>query len=300
MKRFISVSFVTLGLIGILFGTAAAKEENEYPHGIEGIKAASVPPPGFYYKMYNVLYTADTFTDKDGDELDVDYDLNVFVNAHRFLWVSEKKFLGGNYAANIIIPIFNVDIEIGALGVDDSEFGLGDICIEPVVLSWHGPRYDAVCALGFWPPVGKYDETEPASPGKDMWTLMGTLGGTSYFDSEKTWSASILARYEIHDEKKDTDVTPGDDFYFEWGVGKTLAKVWDVGLSGYCHWQVTDDSDSLPPFYGEKDSVYALGPEATVFIPSVKLFVTLKSLWEFSAEDRSEGNFTALTFTKIF
>jgi hypothetical protein len=250
--------------------------------------------------MYNVFYTADTMTDKDGEELDIDFDLNLFANAHRFLWVSQKKILGGNYAADIIIPVFNVDIEIGAMGVDDSEFGIGDICVEPFVLAWHGPRYDAAFGLGFWAPTGKYDETEPASPGKDMWTLMITGGGTYYFDAQKTWSASLLARYEIHDEKKELEVTPGDDFHFEWGIGKTVGKVWDIGLTGYCQWQVNDDSDSTVPGYGEKDSVYAVGPEVSVFIPSGMFFLSLRSQWEFNAEDRSEGNFTTLTFTKIF
>lgn len=300
MRKLIWAALIALSLAGLLFGTASAGGENEYPNGIEGIKAASVPPPGFYYKMYNAFYTADTMTDKDGEELDIDFDLSLFANAHRFLWVSQKKILGADYGADIIIPLFNIDIEIGALGVDDSEFGIGDICIEPLILGWHGPRYDASFGLGVWAPTGKYDETEPASPGKDMWTWMITAGGTYYFDAQKTWSASLLARYEFHGEKKELEVTPGDDFHFEWGIGKTVGKVWDIGLAGYCQWQVTDDSDSNIPGYGEKDSVYAAGPEISVFVPSGMFFLNLKSLWEFNAEDRSEGNFTTFTLTKIF
>ncbi len=191
----------------------------------------------------------------------------------------------------------NVDLELG--GYDDNVFGLGDICIEPFILSWHGSRYDTVFALGGYIPSGKYDN-QPASPGKDMWTGMVTLGGTYYFDPEKTWSGSILARYEFHGEKKDTKVTPGDDFHFEWGIGKALAKVWEVGVAGYCQWQVTDDSVSQPPVYGEKDQVFAIGPEIGYFIPSAKMFLNIRSLLEFGAKDRSEGYFTTLTFTKIF
>ncbi len=68
MKRFTGLAFFALGLVCILFGTALGGGENEYPNGIEGLKAASLPPPGFYYKMYNVLYTADTLADPDGNE----------------------------------------------------------------------------------------------------------------------------------------------------------------------------------------------------------------------------------------
>jgi hypothetical protein len=298
IKKIISVAFITLGLIGVCVGISIAAE-NEYPNGIEGIKAGSVPPPGFYYKMYNVLYTADTITDNNGDNLDLDFDLNLFVNAHRFLWVSNHEILGGNYGADIIVPLFDVDLEIGKLAVNDNQAGLGDICIEPFVLSWHCPQYDAAIGLAFFAPTGKYDITEPASPGKDMWTGMITAGGTYYFDLEKTWSASILARYEIHGQKGESDLKPGNDFHFEWGVAKTLAKIWDVGLTGYCQWQVTDDSGTQGARV-DKDSVYAVGPEVSVFIPSGAFFLSLRSQWEFSAKERSEGNFTTLTITKIF
>ncbi|OQY53800.1 MAG: hypothetical protein B6245_22345 [Desulfobacteraceae bacterium 4572_88] len=299
VKKVSWVTLIAFGLMGILAGTAFASAENEYPNGIEGIKAASVPPPGFYYRMYNVFYTADTLTDSDGDELDVDFDLNLFVNAHRFIWTSKQKILGGYYGADLIVPIFNIDFELGAFGLDDENTGMGDICLEPLILSWHGARYDAAVAAGFYAPTGESHADNPAlSPGKDMWTGMFTLGGTLYFDVAKTWSASVLARYEVHGVKKYSRFAPGDDFHFEWGLGKTVAKVLDIGVTGYCQWQVTDDSG--PGSTGDKDSVYAVGPEASIFIPSAMFFMSLRSQWEFGAEDRSEGIFTTLTLTKIF
>jgi len=297
MRKFVRVLFITLGLMGMLIGSGFA--DNHYVNGVEGIKAATVPPPGLYYRMYNVFYNADTYTDSDGNELQIDFDVSVYAMVNRLIWVTEKKFLGADFFMDIVIPLVYTDIEIGALGVKDDEFGLGDINIEPFGLSWHGPRYDAAFGLSVFIPTG--DSDEPASPGEDMWTGMLTLGGTYYLDNEKTWSASILGRYEIHSEKSDTNITPGDDFHFEWGVGKTLAKVWDVGLTGYCHWQVTDDSGSDVTWdKDDHDRVYAIGPEVSLFYPPAKLFISLRSQWEFDAEDRSEGNCTTLTFTKIF
>jgi hypothetical protein len=298
MRKFVRVLFITLGLMGILIGSGFAGETGHYVNGVEGIKCGSVPPPGLYYRMYNVFYNADTLTDNDGNELQVNFDVSIYAMVNRLIWVTEKKFLGADFFMDIVIPLIYTDIEIGALGVADDEFGLGDINIEPFGLSWHAPRYDAAFGLSFYLPTGDYNQTKPASPGKDMWTGMLTLGGTYYLDNEKTWSASILGRYEIHSEKSDTNITPGNDFHFEWGIGKTLAKVWDVGLTGYCQWQVTDDSGSGSS--SDKDRVYAVGPEVSLFYPLAKLFISLRSQWEFEAKDRSEGNCTTLTFTKIF
>jgi hypothetical protein len=302
MRKLIAVMFCTFGLVGVLFGTSFADERiGHYVNGVEGIKAATLPPPGFYYRLYNVFYNADEYNDEDGDGLDMDFEVSVYAMVNRFIWITNKKILGADFGADIIIPLVYTDIEIKGTPVDDDGFGLGDITVEPFDLSWHGPRYDASFALAVYIPTGEYDKNEPASPGRDMWTGMITLGGTYYFDVDKTWSASILSRYEIHSAKDETDVTLGNDFHFEWGLGKTLAKIWDVGLAGYCHWQVTDDSGSDVVWdKSVHDEVYAVGPEVSVFIPPSTLFVSLRSLWEFNAKDRSEGNVTTLTLTKIF
>jgi hypothetical protein len=281
-----------VGVLG-MYGAACAAADNEYPNGIEGIKAGSVPPPGFYYKMYNVFYTADTLKDNNGKDLNVGFDVKTFVNAHRFIWITDHKILGADYGMDVVVPLMNVDLKISGFGVDDSQFGLGDIFFEPLILYWHGPRYDLSFGAGVYAPTGQYDTAEPASPGKGMWTPMFTLGGTYYFDAAKTWSGSVLARYEIHSEQNDTDLRPGDDFHFEWGVGKSIGT-WEVGATGYCQWQVTD-GDGTP-----RDRVYAIGPEVSVFLPPVKMLLTLRSLWEFGAEERSEGVFTTLVLTKIF
>lgn len=301
MRRTVFVMFCTLGLVGALFGSVSAGETGHYVNGVEGIKAATLPPAGsFCYRLYNVFYNSDTLKDPDGDELDVGFDLSVYAMANRFIWITNKKILGADFGADIIIPLVYTDVEIGAIGVTDDKFGLGDVAVEPFVLSWHGPRHDAAFGIALYIPTGEYDENEPASPSKDFWTGMFTLGGTWYFDAAKTWSASILARYELHSEKDSKDVRPGDDFHFEWGIAKTLAKIWDVGLTGYCHWQVTDDTGSDVDWdKSDHDSVYAVGPEVVVFIPPATLFVSLRSQWEFEAVDRPEGNVTTLTLTKL-
>jgi hypothetical protein len=302
MRKLVVVILCTFGLVGILFGTVFADETIcHYVNGVEGIKAATLPPPGLYYRLYNVFYNADELMDPDGDEIDIDFEVSVYAMVNRFVWITNKKVLGADFGADFVIPLIYTDIEIKGTPVDDDQFGLGDIFIEPFVLSWHGPRYDASFGLGAFVPTGEYDKDKPASPGRDMWTGMLTLGGTYYFDVAKTWSASILTRYEMHSEKDETDVTLGNDFHFEWGIGKTLAKVWDVGLTGYCHWQVTDDSGSDVTWdKSDHDRVHAVGPEVSVFIPPAKLFASLRSQWEFDAQDRSEGNVTSLTLTKIF
>ncbi|WDP89883.1 MAG: transporter [Desulfobacter sp.] len=295
-----SAALLALVFILALPQLLLATGNNHYTNGIEGIKGGSVPPPGVYYKMYNVFYTADSLMDQNGNDLNNGFEVDVFAMANRFVWVTKTKILGGDYFMDATIPFVYTDFSISAAGIYDDEFGLGDICIEPFGIAWHGPRFDAAISQAVYLPTGSFDPAEPASPGKGFWTSMTTLGGTLYLDTAKTLSLSLLARYEIHSDQEDRDYTPGDDFHFEWGIGKAFAKVWEAGISGYCQWQVSDDSGAAATNPGTHDQIYAAGPEISVFIPTFKMFLSLRSLFEFETEDRSEGNTTVLTLTKIF
>lgn len=282
----------------IFLPSTGSASDPHYVNGVEGIKAGTLPPPGIYGRLYGVYYKSDTMRDSGGDKMDVDFDLSVWALVPRVIWVSKYEILGGNFFADAILPVLKTDVSIGAMAVDDSKTGIGDICVEPLGISWHGDRFDAAVAAGGYIPTGLYDKDNMASPGKDMWTAMLTAGGTVYADAEKTWSASVLARYEVHSEKNDAEYTPGNDFHFEWGLGKTIFKTVDVGMAGYCSWQVTDDSGNE----GDtgKSRVFAAGPEVSVFIPSQVLFVSARVLGEFEARNKSEGVIGALTLTKGF
>ncbi|MEA2063476.1 MAG: transporter, partial [Gemmatimonadota bacterium] len=182
MRNSVSVLLIVLCVSMMSFSKIFAAEQGNYVPGVEGIKAASLPPPGFYWRQYYAFYNASTLADQNGDELPVGFDLGVMAVVERFIYVTKKKFLGADYAFDIIVPLQHINLEIDAMGIDDNKFSLGDICIEPFLLSWHGDRYDAACGVGFYAPTGAYDITEPASPGKDHWSTLLTLGTTLYLD----------------------------------------------------------------------------------------------------------------------
>ncbi len=300
------ISAITIFCIVIVAGLAEvcpAAESGHYVNGVEGIKAASVPPPGYYLKIYNVFYAADEMLDNEGTAAPIDFDVKVYALVNRFIWVTNKKLLGGNYGFDVVVPLVYTDLSIGALDLQDDAFGLGDINIEPLLIAWHGPKYDAAFGVSFYLPTGSYEATEPASPGKGFWTGMLTAGYTQFLDPKKLWSLSVLPRFEFHGEKEGVDITAGSDFHFEWGIGKTVPRnwIWDFGVSGYCHWQVTDDSgnDVDPLTKSVHDRVFAIGPEIDVVIPQSKLILNLRGQLEFNGIDRSKGNVINLTIIKI-
>ena len=295
------VLLVLCGLLMLGSSVYAQSEKGHYVAGVEGIKGSSLPPPGVYFRWYNAFYNAGSLYDGNGDEAPVGFDVGVYAMVNRLIWITPKKILGGYFGMDMIVPLIRTDLSINAAGVDDSQFGLGDLYIEPATISWHGPRYDAAVGLSFYLPVGQYDKAEPASAGQDFTTTMLTFGSTFYLDPARTWSLSTLFRYEIHSEKGETAVKPGQNLVLEWGLAKTVNKIWDIGLAGYYVGQVTDDSGADMTWDASvHDRVFAFGPEVSVFIMPKKMFLSARTLFETGAKDRSQGNMTCITLTKIF
>lgn len=301
MKAPTSVPVLTLAagaaLAMIVPMAAEAQFPGHYPPGVEGLKGASLPPPGVYLRDYNLFYTADEYP---GSGLN-DFDASVFVAAPRLIWMTDWKVFGANYGMDVIVPFGYADVA-GAGGLlDDTYFGMYDLQIEPILLGWHFKQFDIGAGYSVWVPTGQSPDPRPPLPpgnaadlGKGFWSHMFTLGGTLFFDSEKTWSLSALNRYELHHEN-DYDVRVGDSYTVEFGLGKTLAKVWDVGVVGYYQGQVTETTDQ-----SGLASVVGVGPEVSVVIPKSMTFLSLRWIHEISAHLRPEGDTITLTWTQRF
>ena len=281
---------LTLGA-AVLASGALVQAQGHYPAGVEGVKAASLPPPGVYLRDYNYVYFADKFT--HGPQ---DFDLTAYVQGPRLIWISDFKLLGGNYGADILVPFTYQNIKFN--GYSGSHFGLADIFVEPLTLSWHTKQFDFAVGYGFWAPTGNYNATEPVYPGKGYWTQMLTAGLTWYPDQQKTWSVSALNRYDFSSIQQDTGTRPGQVYSLEYGIAKALTPAFELGVAGYYQKQTTFNSGPLAAPW--RTGVAAIGPEITYAFPKIMLFTSLRYEYEFTATDRPQGNTINLTLTKKF
>ena len=73
-----------------------AQPTAHYVPGIEGLKAASLPPPGIYLRDYNVFYYSDRLNDSQGNSIPgTDPKAFIYANVPRVLWITDTKLLGG-------------------------------------------------------------------------------------------------------------------------------------------------------------------------------------------------------------
>ncbi|WP_246814577.1 SphA family protein [Ferrimonas balearica] len=283
----------------------AATSGSHYSMGTEGVEAATPPPPGVHYRMYNSWYSADTLTGDDGQTKPVDFELDAYAQVHRLIHVTDTKIFGAHYTYNVLVPVIKKQFAMGEALDVSSDFELGDIFIEPIALAWYGEQLDGILALSAILPTGSYSADKPESVGLGYWSGMLTAGATYFFDANRSISFSTLSRTLFHGKQDDTDVRPGAEFILEGGVGMTLpvTSQWLVrpGINYAASWQITDDSKDGPgTLKSERKRSFGAGAELNVMYLPWLLQANLRYLNEFGAEHTSEGDTITLTFTKSF
>jgi len=286
-------------------GVIQAQPDAHYVPGIEGIECATLPPPGWYFRDYNVFYVAQRLNNGAGHNVaSPGFEALTYANVPRLIYISDFKVLGGNLGGDIVLPLTYNSLRTGygQGNYDSSKFGIGDFYAEST-LSWHTKQFDIGSAVGFWAPTGNSANSPTTDAGSGFWTPELTLGVTWHPDEAKTWAVSALNRYEFcNSEFRDTGVTPGQAWTLEWGISKKIIKTIDLGVVGYYQQRITASTGNEPlaeelfPY----SRVAAVGPEVNVMIPKLMAFASLRYNYEFMAENRAQGHTVALTLTKRF
>jgi hypothetical protein len=267
-----------------------AQPSAHYVPGVEGIKGASLPPPGFWLRDYNAAYYTEQANDSQGNKA-ANQKAFIYANVPRLLWITDTKVLGGYLGLDALLPLQYTYVK----GFDQT-FGIGDLFVEGTWSS-HLKQFDLALGYGAWAPTGDTASGPTTRAGAGYWTHMLTAGATWYIDNDKRWAVSALNRYEFSTEKEDTEQIPGQAYTLEYGVSYGVTKTVDVGAAGYYQMQVTPTTGSA---WWERNRVAGVGPEISAFFPQWMLGVSFRYAYEFMAENRFQGHTFALTITKKF
>lgn len=276
---FVSLFIATTG--GNVFATEGGG--GAYPNGAEDFMAGAVPPPGTYFLDYLTYYKADKF--KDGSGNSSPFDLKATVNVFRLLHVTNYKILGGFWGMHIFVPIANVDVTVP--GRSQSKTGLGDIIVDPFILSWHWKNFHLVTGLDIYIPTGEYDKNNLANLGRNYWTFEPLVGFT--FLSDSGFEVSSKFMYDFNTKNDDTEYKSGQEFHFDYTIAQKFGN-FSVGLGGYYYKQMTNDKLNgvkVDPD-GFKGQVFAFGPQVKYDYKNMSFI--LKYQTETSVENRPEGD----------
>jgi hypothetical protein len=297
----ICILFVLFSLFFLTQKDASATEGGggAYPNGAECFMAGAIPPPGTYFLNYFVYYTADKFKIKDGDDFK-DFDLKATADVLRLVHVTKHQVFGGFWGVQVFVPIVNVDVTMqpvsAAPKMSDNKFGLGDIIIDPFLLSWHSKNWHFATGLDIYIPTGAYDKNDLANPGRNYWTFEPVFGFTYISDSGFEVSSKFM--YDLNTKNNDTKYKSGQEFHFDYLVGYNF-KPWGIGLNGYYYKQITDDKvDGDKVGDGFKGQAFAIGP--SIKYDYQNMTFNLKYQHEMSVENKPEGDKFWLKFVYAF
>lgn len=293
MKRIMSV---VLSLVVVFGVSCLAYSQGQYTPGIEGMAVGSYLPnnDGFTIRVDNAFYYADNVKGsvvKDFDQLSY----TAFVRG--FYGVS-TSVLGATWVPNISIPVIYDNFDIGNVNVEDYDFG--NVYVEPIAFIWEFEKFDVVASAGFFAPTT--DEDNFATFGNDYWTGLIRGGGTYYFGDIAPWSVSGLLSYEFNTDSDKYDIEIGNTLTLEGGISKVITDDIKLGVAGYAQWQLNDNEGVDRTFlqFANDAEVYAVGPQIDYNIKSWDVTVSAKSLFEFGAKERSNGNLTVFSISKSF
>lgn len=319
MKHRSRSGLIVLGMLLITFllinpGRVKAGGGGSYPNGAESFMVGAAPPPGLYFKNYMYYYSADKLKDDHGDDIDAFDDLTVWAEVMRLIWISKKEILGGSYGQHVFLPILDVSLDFKS-GVpagpkfkdsyDDTDVPY--IIYSPFILAHHfleGKLHTVLSLPDIYIPTGD-DKGNMAGVGHNYWTFEPVFAVT--YMPTPSWEFSLKFMYDFNTKQDDcptvygfnVDRTPGDEFHFDYSLSYAFNKSFRVGLNGYCYWQTTDDDydidSTLPPPVqgllkadeGYHSQVYSIGPG--IWYNYKNMFFTLRTQFEFEAENKTEG-----------
>jgi len=324
LRQASTAALVCLGLALECAGTANAGELGHYGPALPDVRDLVMPAkPGFYFKEYDYFYTAGRFRNFNGDKVDsitlpgggtvnLNVDVDVFVLAPTFMWVSDWEILGAHYAAYVTPTLGNSSVGASlstqsgrGLSAEQSSFGIGDLYVQPLWLGWNLTNWDFAVGYGFYAPVGKFEAGAADNIGLGFWSHQ-FQGAVAWYPWPERGTAVVgTVTYEINQEVEDMDLTPGQRLSVNLGASQYLplgssGLLLELGAVAYGQWQITDDkgSDAFRP--DVHDRIFGIGPQIGLTYVPWNAAATFKWAHELGAKDRFEGENFTLNFAVGF
>jgi hypothetical protein len=287
-RRRLFVFFVALACIATS-RNARAQQVGHKTEGTLGLNAGVQADPGIYFGNTVMTFRSNQLFDRYGNAAPAGLDLNAVAGAIGVSAVVRLPRDDTFYTATIALPDFTGSLTSVSPPLDIHVGGLSNLYVQPLRLGWRAQHLEVVTGFALYVPTGQANSgDEQTGVGRTQWGFETSLGGTAYFDAQKTWLLTALWSYEVSSRKLGIDVRRGDVVQVQGGAGKRMFRALEIGLVGYGLWQVTDHGGSALPasLQGSRDRAFGLGPEASVVLPIVKSRFTVRYEHEFGVEAR--------------
>jgi hypothetical protein len=261
--------------------------------GLIGLDAGRAPEPGLYLLDRVAGYSADRVRDRHGQEVPVqDLRLRAVANGAGLAVAIELPWARTVMSAAVAVPYAHLSLDVRIPETSIDKLGVGDVYLMPIELGWGRDHFDIVASYDLYMPTEKFTLESGEGVSHGHITHEFAAGGTLATDRDRSFFASALASYELNMRKDGVDITRGDTFQIQGGVGGSLfgGRV-EAGLAGYALWQVRADRGADLPdvLRGARDRVFGLGPEIAVLLAPLPAQIRVRYERDLGVRSRPEG-----------
>ena len=268
------------------------------------IDGASPAGPGLYYEQYFSYYNADRLNDNNGNRLPLpNQKVEVAVSVSQFLYMSPKKFFGGNIGFDLLVPaILGHSIDDGINNtVLKGENGVGDVTFGPFLQfgpygGANSPTFAHRFEFDVSAPTGAYDRNNAVNPGNNFWSINPYWAATYWFTPKLTASTRFHYLWNSRNSEPNASFGPGvtstqagQALHANLALEYQITPHLRLGINGYWFQQISDTKVNGSDVAGRRERVWAIGPGLLYsFSPEDHLF--FNAYFEQGARNRPEGS----------
>lgn len=190
-----------------------------------------------------------------------------------------------NPNANIALDFYNGQNLAGSQNVNINAFGLGDLYLQPLWLTWEQKRSAVTFSYGAWIPVGKYEVNDPENVGLGYWSHNLRLAARHRVLNKISFSGATT--WEINSKQKGVDYTEGAHFTLDYGAAYSFPMGHELGLFGHGSWQLGDDKGVKGGVF--PDRIFGVGAYGSYWFIPGKLGVLGRVVNNYAARNRYAG-----------
>jgi hypothetical protein len=277
---------------------ASENGAEHYPTGTNTVEPALMPSPGAsLWLNYITYYTADRFNNSNGDSAVPGYLVSAVAEAARLLhtWVSID---GVAWTSGIVIVANDAHLQVPHRSGSGS--GLGDLVIQPVLLTAAFGDLHVLAGFDASLPTGNYSKENLVNPGLN-YTTVGPQIALTWLPMRQL-EFSLFSTVGFNSKNSQTHYASGNYVDVDYAIGyRPLPSLHALELSVVGYWfdQFTNDELNGSQFLdGHRSRVVAVGPQ--VRYQFAKGGCALKWLHETSAENRPQGERIQFQFAVPF
>jgi hypothetical protein len=285
-------------LVTALRAGASENGAAHYPTGTNTVVPALMPPPGeSLWLNYITYYTADRSNNSNGDPAVPGYLVSAVAEAARLLhtWTSID---GVAWTSGIVIIANDTHLQVPHRSGSGS--GLGDLVIQPVLLTAAFGDLHVLAGFDVTLPTGDYSKYDLVNPGLNYTTVAPQIALT--WLPTKQLEFSLFSTVGLNSTNSQTHYASGSYFDVDYAIGYRpfpSLHALELSVAGYWFDQFTNDELNGRQYLdGHRSRAVAVGPQ--IRYQFAKGGCALKWLHETMAENRPQGERIQLQFAVPF